>query len=126
MRVNVSGHDGGYAQAPCELLELSVASPVPPRVCSLQLDPQCVRAEGIEQSSGSWLLGDPVLGAAREADQPVGVLEHPLQRDARLACVPVGTVACMSVREREQATEISPAMPVADEQRQMPQRTTTI
>ena len=77
VRVHVSGRDSGYAQAPGEPLQLPVAPPITARICSLKLDPQRVRAERVEQSPGGRLLGDPVLGAAREADQPLSVLEHP-------------------------------------------------
>jgi hypothetical protein len=47
----------------------------------LELDPQTIAPECIEQAPEAELVVDAALRAATEADQPFGVLEHIGQRD---------------------------------------------
>ena len=130
MKVDVAGRDGRHAEARGETGERAVAGTVGARIGPLQLDPEAVAAEGLEQSPGeSGGLGalsalepsrEDTLGrAARQAHQPLGVPEHPLERDPRSARLPPRTVAGVGVGGGEETAEVAVAGGVLDQQGQV-------
>src|SRR5689334_2370979 len=83
MRMHVTGRDGRNAQHLCELLQLRVAACVTTFIRTLQLDVERT-CERTCEPRGSVRIYDAeaVPRAARECDEPLGVLLEHL--DARL------------------------------------------
>ena len=107
VRMDVPRRDGAHAKPPREPLERPVAHTVPVRVGALELDPQAIGAERIEQRARGALVVDAVLSAAGQADQALGVLQHPLERNARLARRRWARRARVRVGEREEPAEVA-------------------
>ncbi len=82
--VDVAGRDRAQLQLACERGDAAVARAVVAQVGALQLDAQAVGRERIAQRLEARAVVDPVRGAAAEADQAVGVVEHGGERDVRL------------------------------------------
>ena len=98
VRVNVPGGDGRDSESAGEALSCPVANLVATGVGTLQLDPQALRGEGVQQPPCRRLILDAVFGAASQTDQPFGVLEDQLQWDGWLAGAAVGGVSRTCVR----------------------------
>ena len=95
----------------------AVARAVVTAVGTLQLDPQPLRAERVEQPSRGRLVVYAALGAAGQADEALGVLQHGLQGDRRLTAL--APFARVGMRAGEDPAEVAPAPCVANEQRQV-------
>ena len=117
MGVHVAGGHALDAQPPAERGQRPVARAVVTGVGALQLDPQTLRAEGVEQPSRGRLVVHAPLGAAGQADQALGMLQHRLQGHRRLAAL--ASLARVGVRGGENPAEVAPTPRVADQQRQM-------
>ncbi len=131
MGVDVAGGDAGNAEALGEEGEPAVAGAIAAPVGALQLDTEAVAAESGEEAAGEPLAGGgvspfpgsrhrPLAGAAREADEPLGVLLDLLQRRPRLRPRPRRVLARMCMRQRQQPTQVPVPRRVFHQQRQMP------
>lgn len=120
MRVHVTRRDRGHSQSACQALARSVALLVLARVGALQLHPQPVEAERVQQPPSGRLVFDAVPVTAGQADQSLGVLEHRLQRHRRLPGSTTNGVTRICMRASEQPAQVPPPGAVADEQREVP------
>ena len=130
VRVDVAGRHAGDAEPLGEAGEPAVARAVAAPVGTLQLDPEAVAAEGVEQAAGQRRRPGRIAarpgprhragaGAAGEADEPLGARLDLLQRHRRLPGSAPGVVARMRVRLAQQPAEVAVADCVLDQQRQM-------
>ena len=85
----------------------------------LQLDPQ-PPLERLGQPPHLRLALDPVAGAAGQAEQPAGQLEHVGERRGGLRGGAVGTVAGVGVRAGDELAQVLVAVPLGDQQREVP------
>ena len=114
--VDVAGGHAGELQARGERCQCAVAGAVVAGERALQLDAQGLGSEGLAQPAHGRLVVDAVAGAAGQADEALGALQHRLQRDGGGW---LAGVARVRVGEREQPAEVAPATGVAHEQRQV-------
>ncbi len=125
MRMHVAAGHARHPEPPRERRQRAVAGAVVPRIGTLQLHAQVLRAERLEQAPCDRLVADAaadrrVPGAARQADEALRVVEHRLQRDRRLAPLALPrTVTGVCVGQREDPADVAPASPVAHQQREM-------
>ena len=128
--VDVAGRDAGHAEPGGELGEPAVAGAVVAPVGALQLDPEVVGAEGLQQPPAqprrarrlAALPGarqQAVAGAAREADEPLGVGLDPLQRHPGLPGAALRALAGVGVRRGQQPAEVAVAGLALDQQGQV-------
>ena len=90
-------------------------------VGTLQLDPQALAAECIEELARGRLVIDAVLGAAGQADQALGVLEHALERNGRLAGMAIGRAhACCAWASVSSRQRLRQPRRVSHQQRDVP------
>ena len=120
VRVHVTGRDRPNTQSLGEALSCAVAELVAASVGALQLHPQALRAERVEQASGGWLVFDAVFRAARQAHQSLCMLQDLLQGNGWLAGTAISRISRARVRARQQSAEVAPAPGVADQQRHVP------
>ena len=110
VRVDVAGGHAGHAQPGGQAGQCPIARAVVAVEGALQLDQEAVAAERSEQGARRRLVVHPAGGAARQADEPLGVLEHRRERDLRVGGRRTRpTLARMRVRARDQATQVGPA-----------------
>ena len=103
MRVDVAGRHARHAEPPREPRQPPVAGAIVAQERPLQLDPQPVGAERVEQPPQRELVVHAAQRAAAQADEPLGVLEHRLERHVRLrrrAPAVSRVCACARVRIR--------------------------
>ncbi len=128
--VDVAARHAGHAQPLRQPGQPAVAGAVAPLVGPLQLDPQALGPEGLEQLAAERrrpralaalpAAGEhPVAGAAAEADQALGVLLHPAQPHPRLPGSALGAVAGVGVGGGEEAAEVAVAGGGLDQQGQV-------
>src|SRR3954447_3285006 len=74
--MDIAGGDGADPEVGCEILEGGVAPHVRTLERTLQLDEEALATERRGEPGGSVRIvqGEPVTGAAREADEPLGML----------------------------------------------------
>jgi hypothetical protein len=128
VRVDVAGGHASDPQPPGVRCQRTVARAIVAGVWALQLHVQALRAERVEQPPGHAL---PILiaagrrarehgpsGAARQADEALGVVDHRLHVHPRLRqLASSGGVAGVPVGEGDDPAEVAPAALVAHEQR---------
>ena len=130
VRVDVPGGNRRHPQPLRETREPAVAGPVAAPVGPLQLDPEAVAAEALQQSLRQPLRvgrpaplpapGDGSLpGTSREADEPGRELSDLLQGDPRLPGRPLRSLAGAGVRLGQQPAEIAVARRALDQQGQV-------
>jgi hypothetical protein len=90
VRVHVPGRDRPHSQSLGEALAGAIASLVATSVGALQLDPQPLGGERVEQPPCGGLVFDAVFRAPRQTDQAFGVVEDLLKRDGWLARMAIG------------------------------------
>ena len=108
VRVHVPGRDRRYRQPAREALAGTVAELVATSIGALQLDPQPLRTERVEQPPCGGLVFDAVFRTARQADEALGVVQDLLERNGRLTRMAIDRVTRVRVRAREQPAEIAP------------------
>ena len=128
--VDVPAGDAGHPQPLRQPRQPAVAGAVVALVGPLQLDPQALGPEGLEQLGAerprprplaalAAARQHPVAGAAGEADEALGALLHPLQLHPRLAGPALGAVAGVGVGGGEEAAEVPVAGGGLDQQGQV-------
>ena len=85
VRMDVAGRDAAQLQLARKRGEAPVARAIVAQVGALQLDAQALGAEGVAQRFEARPVVDAMGGAAAEADEPVGAIEHGRERDVRLS-----------------------------------------
>ena len=110
VRVDVAGGHGGHAETLRERFQRPVAAAVVAQVGALQLDPQAVGAEGLAQAAQAAQVVHAAGRAAGQADEPIGVVEHLLERDPRRLPdrAALGRTR-LGVREGQQPAQAGPA-----------------
>ena len=120
MGVYVACRHARHPQPPRQRRQHAVARAIAASIGTLQLDPQALRPEGVEQQPCGVLLAHPPRGAAGQTHQSLRVRHHRLDPHLRLGeRAPVGSLAGVPVGERDDPAEVLPAARVAREQRQM-------
>ena len=128
VRMDVAGGHAPDSQSPCLRRQCAVARTVVAGVRALQLHVQAIPPERVQQPSRNGLVvaaasDHRALGAARQADQALGVVDHRLHVNPRLAALaPRRAVTGVRVGERDDPAEVAPAARVAHEQRQVTSR----
>ncbi len=122
VRVHVAARHRADPEPPRPLGKGAVARAVVAFIGALQLRVEVLRAEPLEQRAqrgrSPALTQHRALGATRQADQALGVLDESLRRDLGLAqLAPPGAIARMGVGDREDPAEVPPAALVFHEQR---------
>ena len=128
--MDVAGGDAGNPKPLGEQRQPTIASPIPPPVGPLQLDPKPIPPEGPKQPPSQPLpLGsvpplerprsDPVPSTPGEADQPLRMLLHLLESRPRLRRGPPGVVPRMRVGRGKQPAQIPVPDLVFDQQSEM-------
>ena len=118
--VDVAGRHAGHPQPPRQPGQPPVASPVVAQERPLELDPQPLAPERLEQPPQGRLVVHPAQRAAAQADQALGVLEQRRSSGTTGAVGgPPAALARMRVRAGQDAAEVGPAAGVLDQQRQM-------
>ena len=88
---------------------------------TLELDAQAVAAEGAQQPAQQAQVAHPLAGAARQADEPLGMGGDVVDRDERVAeDAAAEPVARVRVGLGQQPAEVAPPALVAHEQREVP------
>ena len=118
MRVHVAGRNARDAEPSAETRQPPVACPVVAQERSLELDPQTIGPERVEQSPERELVVHAPQRAPAQADQALGVVEHVRQLDERLRRRS-RLLARVGMRPGQDPAEIRPAVRVLHEQRQM-------
>ena len=119
VRVHVPGGNARHAEPRRDSLEAPVAGAIVAQERALQLDPEAIGSERIEQAPERELVVHPPQRATAQADQPLGVVQ-----DVRKLYVCLGgwprLIPGVAVRERQDPAEAGPATGILDQQRQMP------
>jgi hypothetical protein len=79
MRVNVPGGHAGHTQPAGSPLKPAVASPVSLKERPLELDPEMVGTERLQEPPQSGLVMDAPQCASAQADEPFGALKDRVQ-----------------------------------------------
>ena len=118
--VDVAGRHARHAQPPGQRGQAAVERPVMTREGALQLDAQAVGPEGLQQPAHRRLVAHAALRATAQADEPLRMLEHVLQRHRRVAReARLARLARVGMGAGQQPAEVAPAGRVAHQQRQM-------
>jgi len=83
VRVDVPGGHARHPEPPGEPGQRPVERPVVALEGPLQLDPEVIGPEGLEQPAQGRFVMHPALRAAAQAHEARGVLEDELERDGR-------------------------------------------
>ena len=125
VRMDVAGGHTPDSQPPRLRRQRTIARTIVAGIRALQLHVQTLPPERVQQPPRSGLVAAAAadhgaLRAARQADQALGVVDHRLQVNPRLAAL-ASRRALTGVRmgERDDPAEVAPAARVAHEQRQM-------
>jgi hypothetical protein len=108
--VHVAGGHARHPQPSRQFLQAAVAGAVLAQERTLQFDAQPLRSECVQQPAQGRLIMHSAQGAAAQADQPLGVIEHGRQRDRRVGGGRARTAfACVCVRSGEDPAEVGPS-----------------
>ena len=118
MGVHVTGGHAPDAQPPAERGQRPVARAIVTGVGALQLDPQSLGAEGVQQPSRGRLVVHAPLGATRQAHQALGMFQHGLKSHRRLAALT--SLARVGMRAGDDPAEVAPTPRVSDQQHCFP------
>ena len=84
VRMHVPGGHARHAEPSRDSLKAPVAGAIVPQERALELDPEAIGTERIEQAPERELVVHPAQRAPAQTDQPLGVLQDVRQLDERL------------------------------------------
>ena len=116
VRVNVAGRHRPQLQPARELRAGAVARAVMPLEGALELHAQAIGRERLAQLEQRRFVLHPVIGAAAQADEALGVLDDGRERNGRRR---LARVAIVHVGARDDPAQVAPALVILDEQRQV-------
>ena len=117
--VHVARGNARHPQPPGQRRQRPVACPVVAGIGTLELHAQPLGAEGVEQPPRGGLVVHAVPGAARQAHEALGVLQHRLRLHRGLRALASRAIARVGMGVREDPAQVAPAARLAHEQRQV-------